>query len=386
MRNIPFGKPIIGNEEKEAVSRVLDGTTLVHGPIAKEFEQVFANYTKAPYAISVSSCTAGLHLAYFYFGIKPGDEIIVPAQTHVATAHAVEFCGATPVFVDAERNSGNIDIDKIEMKITSRTKAISLVHFLGMPVDMDKINTIAKKYNLLVVEDCALAIGTYYNGIHAGLHGDLGCYSFYPVKHMTTAEGGMIITQNEKIAAKIHRLKAFGVDRTTDERKVPGVYDVTMLGYNYRMNEIQAAIGIAQVKRLDYFLAKRKENYEVLYDKLKEMSEITLLKSSHGKFQSSYYCMTIILNDDCANKRFEIVNLLNEKGIGTSVYYPKPVPHMKYYKEKYGYPEESFPVASWISYNSIALPVGPHLSTDDMDYIAEGVKNSLLKVKKQIYA
>lgn len=386
MRNIPFGKPIIGKEEKEAVARVLEGTTLVHGPLAKEFEQAFAAYTKAPFAISVSSCTAGLHLAYFYYGIKPGDEIIVPAQTHVATAHAVEFCGAKPVFVDAEKNTGNIDIDQIEAHITAKTKAISVVHYLGMPVDMDRINAIAKKHNLYVIEDCALAIGTYYNGIHAGLHGDLGCYSFYPVKHMTTTEGGMILTKHEQLAAKVQRQKAFGVDRTVGERKVPGVYDVTMLGYNYRLNEVQAAMGIEQVKRLDSFLAKRKENYEALNSGLKSLNEVSLLQSSYGKFQSSYYCLSLILNKEWADKRFEIVSILNEQGIGTSVYYPKPVPHMQYYREKYGYTETSFPVASLISYNSIALPVGPHLSVDDMNYIVEGVKNALVKVKNHVYA
>ncbi len=386
MRNIPFGKPIIGKEEKDAIARVLEGTTFVHGPLAHEFEHDFAAYTKAPYAVSVSSCTAGLHLAYFYLGLKAGDEVIVPAQTHVATAHAVEFCGAKPVFVDAERNTGNIDIDQIEAAITPRTKAISIVHFLGMPVDMDKINAIAKKHNLFVVEDCALAIGTYYNGIHAGLHGDLGCYSFYPVKHMTTTEGGMVITKHEQIATKLQRQKAFGVDRTVGERKVPGIYDVTMLGYNYRLNEVQAAMGIEQIKRLDSFLTTRKQNFDALYTGLKEIDEITLLQSSNGQFQSSYYCLSLVLNTEVADKRFEIVKQLNEMGIGTSVYYPKPVPHLQYYKEKYGFTENSYPNASWISYNSIALSVAPHLNLEDMQYMVNEVKNAIVKVKKLVYA
>ncbi|HYF04219.1 MAG TPA: aminotransferase class I/II-fold pyridoxal phosphate-dependent enzyme, partial [Patescibacteria group bacterium] len=209
-RNVPFGRPLLGKEEKQAVADVLEGDILVHGPKAKEFENAFAAYTRAPHAVSVSSCTAALHLSYFYLGLGKGDEVIVPAQTHNATAHSVELTGAKPVFVDAEIRTGNIDIEQIEAAITERTRAISIVHYLGLPVDMPHIMEIAKKHNLFVVEDCALAIGAQLDGIHAGLFGDVGCFSFYPVKHMTTAEGGMLITKDEKIALKIARQKAFG--------------------------------------------------------------------------------------------------------------------------------------------------------------------------------
>ncbi len=381
MKTIPFGRPMIGEEEKSAVMEVLNDPILVHGPRSKEFENSFAAYTKAPHAVSVSSCTAALHLSYFYLKLKAGDEVIVPAQTHNATAHAVEFCGAKPVFVDAEIKTGNIDIDQIEPLITERTKAISIVHFLGMPVNMDRINEIAKKYGLFVVEDDALAIGTYYKGVHAGLLGDVGCFSFYPIKHMTTAEGGMLITRNEEIATGITRQRAFGVDRTQGERKIPGIYDVTMLGYNYRMNEIQAALGIEQVKRMNEFLKQRKLNYERLYDGLKEIDEISLFQPSHGDYQSSYYCLSILLNESLVEKRFEIVDYLKGHGVGTSVYYPHPVPHLTYYKEKYGYGEETYPVAAMISNGSIALPVGPHLNIEDMDYIIASISKAIKEVK-----
>ena len=381
MRTIHFGRPIIGEEEKNAVLNVLDSPILVHGPRSKEFENSFAAYTKAPHAVSVSSCTAALHLSYFYLKLKAGDEVIVPAQTHNATAHAVEFCGAKPVFVDAEIKTGNIDIDQIEPLITERTKAISIVHFLGMPVNMDRINEIAKKYGLFVVEDDALAIGTYYKGVHAGLLGDVGCFSFYPIKHITTAEGGMLITRNEEIATGITRQRAFGVDRTQGERKIPGIYDVTMLGYNYRMNEIQAALGIEQVKRMNEFLKQRKLNYERLYDGLKEIDEIFLFQSSHGDYQSSYYCLSMLLNESLVKKRFEIVDYLKGHGVGTSVYYPHPVPHLTYYNEKYGYSEETYPVAAMISNSSIALPVGPHLNIEDMDYIIASISKAIKEVK-----
>jgi len=381
MRNIPFGKPIIGNEEKKAVMEVLENPILVHGPRAKKFEAVFAQYTKASRAVTVSSCMAALHLSYFYLGIGPGDEVIVPAQTHTATAHAVELCGARAVFVDAEKETGNIDINQIESKINENTKAISVVHYLGMPVDMGRIVKIAKKNNLFVVEDCALAIGSYFKGIHAGLHGDVGCYSFYPVKHMTTAEGGMLITKYEEIADKIVYQKAFGVDRHMGDRKIPGEYDVKMLGFNYRLNEIQSALGIEQMKRINGFLKKRKENYGVLSSGLMGINEIVQFKSSHGEYQSSYYCLTVILKEALSSKRYEIIKSLKQNGVGTSIYYPKPVPHFSYYKNKYHYSENTFPVASWISKNSIALPVGPHLNVGDMEYIIQEIKNIIRKVK-----
>jgi dTDP-4-amino-4,6-dideoxygalactose transaminase len=372
---------MVGDAERNAVMDVLNGPILVHGPRAKEFEAAFAAYTGADYAVSVSSCTAALHLCYFYLGVGPGDEVIVPAQTHTATAHAVELCGAKPVFVDAERDTGNIDLDQIESQITEHTRAISVVHYLGMPVNMERVVAIAKKYGLFVVEDCALAVGTYFKGIHAGLHGDVGCFSFYPVKHITTAEGGMIITQQEEIASKITRQRAFGVDRHMGERKVPGVYDVNMLGFNYRMNEIEAALGIEQLKRMDSFLQRRKENYEALSAGLREIDEINQFQSSHGDYQSSYYCFSALLDDSLVQKRFEIVDYLKQHGVGTSVYYPQAVPHFSYYKARYGYSDESFPVAAWISRSSIALPVGPHVDLEDIAYMIETLKAAIMEVK-----
>ncbi len=381
MRSIAFGKPILGPEEKAAVARVLEGDILVHGPLAKEFEDKFARYTGSRFAISVSSCTAGLHLAYFYLGLGHGDEVIVPAQTHVATAHAVELTGAKPVFVDAEPTTGNIDIDQLERALTPRTRAISIVHYLGMPVNMDRILQLARQYDLFVVEDCALAIGTTFRGKHAGLHGNVGSFSFYPVKHMTTSEGGMLTTQSEEIWKKISRQKAFGVDRTVSERSVPGVYDVPLLGFNYRMSEIESAIGIHQLDKVDSFLERRKQNYETLSAGFKEISEISLFQSSHDEYQSSYYCHSILLNESLSSRRLEIVQYLREHGVGTSVYYPRAVPHFSFYKDKYGYSSRDFPIASWISGSSIALPVGPHLDTEDMHYIVDQLKNAIAKVK-----
>jgi perosamine synthetase len=381
MREIHFGRPTIGDAEREAAMEVLKGPILVHGPRAVAFEKAFADWTGAPHAVSTSSCTAALHLVYFYLGLGAGDEVIVPAQTHAATAHAVELTRAKPVFVDAERRTGNIDIAQIEAALTPRTRALSLVHYLGMPVDMDGINAIAGKHDLFVVEDCALSLGSRYRGVHTGLLGDVGCFSFYPVKHITTAEGGMITTTRPEVAAMITRQKAFGVDRQHGDRKVPGVYDVTMLGFNYRMNEIEAAIGIEQMKRLDGILATRERNYRALHRALAEIDEISLLETSNGVFQSSYYCLSILLGRRLADLRFELVSRLNAAGVGTSVYYPRAVPDLTYYREKYGFAPGRFPNASWISDASIALPVAPHLDEDDMAYIAQAVKTAITELK-----
>ena len=313
-----------------------------------------------------------MFLAYFNWGFEAGDEVIVPAQTHVATAHAVELVGAKPVFVDAEIKTGNIDVDKIEENITDKTKAIAVVHYLGLPVNMERVMEIARQHNLFVLEDCALALGSYYKDIHAGLWGDAGCYSFYPVKHITTAEGGMLITKHEELVGQIRHKKAFGVDRHQGERKIPGVYDVTDLGLNYRMNEIQAALGIEQMKKIDGWLERRRRNAEILREGISELTGVHQFEFSGGDYVSSAYCHSVVLED-----RDRVAKYLNEHGVGTSIYYPRAVPHFSYYREKYGYTNDSFPVAAAISGQLIALPVGPHLDENDMRYVVSMLKAAL---------
>jgi len=373
---IPFGKPLIGTEEINAVTRVLEGPILVHGPVATEFEAAFANFTSAPHAVSVSSCTAGMHLIYFALGYGSGDEVIVPAQTHVATAHAVELTGAKAVFVDVDEQTGNIDIESIKAAVTPRTRAIAVVHYLGVPVDMPPVLEIARQNSLFVLEDCALAPGTYLDGVHAGLHGDVGVFSFYPVKHFTTAEGGMIITRHRDLAAKINHLKAFGVDRTHGERKIPGLYDANALGFNYRMSEIHAAIGVEQLKKLNGFLERRQENFEALSQNLQHLDHIRVLPQPRDhRFQSSYYCLGLLLDESIRSKRPEIMTALGKRGVGSSIYYPHPVPRMTYYRERYGYGVEEFKKAALISDGIIALPVGPHLNKSDMCVVANELKS-----------
>ncbi len=374
MIKIPFGKPIVSSKEFRAVLDVLKSGKYVHGRKTEEFEELFRKFVKSRYAITVSSCTAGMHLFYFAIGLSKGDEVILPAQTHVATAHAVELLGAKPVFVDCELETGNIDVKQIEKKISKKTKAIVVVHFLGVPADMIKIKKIAKKHKLFILEDCALSLGAKIRGKHTGLFGDAGVFSFYPVKHITTGEGGILITNNKKISERIKSKKAFGVDKNYNQRNYPGKYDVKELGLNYRMSEIHASIGVEQIKKIKKFLKIRKRNFDFLIKKLKDIRNIKILKNKNKDFSSSNYCMSLILDKKISMKRSKIIRFLNNNGIGTSIYYPKPVPLMSYYKKKYKHKSVRFKNASIISDKSIALSVGPHISLKNLDYVSRTLK------------
>ena len=378
-RTIQFAKPWITDKERAAVLEVLKGDILTHGPQNKAFEEEFGRFVgsgnEEVYCVAVSSCMAALHLAYWQMSISRGDEVIVAAQTHVATAHAVEVVGARPVFLDCVPETGNINPQKIEELITKKTKAIGLVHFLGIPCQMDEIVKIADEHDLKIIEDCALAVGSRFKGKHVGLFGDAGCFSFYPVKHLTTGDGGMFVTRHKDLAERVQKARAFGVDRNFGERTIPGMYDVPTLGLNYRMSDINASIGRVQLSRVAEILKIRKENFGTLKSNLTNIKNISIIDSTHKGAVNSHYCLTIILNGKLSNKRNEMVNLLNSRGVGTSVYYPQPVPRMAYYRNKYGYEPKRFPQAERISDQSIALPVGPHLKSVDMMYIADTVKD-----------
>jgi perosamine synthetase len=380
LRDIPFGRPWINDEDRAAVMEVLNGHILTHGPNCTAFENEFARTMGAGFATSTSSCMAALHLCYLHLGVGPGDEVIVPAQTHVATVHAVELTGATPVFVDCDLATGNIDINKLEDAVTDKTRAIGIVHFVGIPLAMPDVMSIADKHDLKVIEDCALAVGARYGERHVGLFGEAGCYSFYPVKHITSGEGGMFVSQYEDVVKKMANFRAFSVDRTHMERTIPGIYDVTNVGMNYRMSEMQAALGRTQVKKIPEILKIRSANFNALKASLGKTDDVLVLDSTDPKSHNSHYCLVAVLTGKAAKKRNDAVLELEERKVGCSIYYPHPVSRLTYYKDKYGYDAADFPNAATISDQSIALPVGPHLNEEDMAYIGKiftDVKNSL---------
>lgn len=373
---IPFGKPMIDKKEIGKVSKVLSSGVLIHGSETVDLEKNFKNFTGAKYALSVSSCTAGMHLYFFSINLKKGDEVIVSSQSHVATAHAVELTGAKPVFVDSDPKTGNIDLKKIETKITSKTKAISVVHYLGVPVDMYALKNLANKFNLKILEDCAIALGSTLNKKHVGLFGDVGVFSFHPVKLMTSGEGGMIITNSKNIYDKLKYIRSFGVDKNFSTRKLPGLYNCNFLGFNYRMSEVHAAIGNVQIKKLKKFINIRKKNYEFLESKVKKIDNVfeIAIKRNNKKANISYYCLHLILKNQYAQKRNSIVAFLNKLGIGTSVYYPHPIPRLNYYRNKYGYNKNDFKFSEVLSDHSISLPIGPHINQTHLNYIYKNLK------------
>jgi perosamine synthetase len=370
-REIPFGRPWITDVEREAVDGVLREDTLTHGPQCAAFEREFSAFLgEGAHSVAVSSCMAALHIACVHFGIGPGDEVIVPAQTHTATVHAVEWVGATPVFVDCDALTGNLTAAAIAAAVTPRTKAVLLVHFLGLPCDMPRIMEVARRHGLRVIEDCALAVGARIDERHVGLFGDAGCFSFYPVKHMTTGEGGMFVTRHREAAEAARAMRAFGVDRSAG-------YDVPTLGLNYRMSEISAALGRVQLGRIAENLAQRRDNFAALREGLLAIGPLAVLGAPDARLRSSHYCLVAVLEAASKDSRNELLGRLKARGVGTSVYYPQPVPRLSYYRHKYGYDAARYPQAERISDRGFALPTAWHISPADVDYIVKAVRRAI---------
>lgn len=333
---------------------------------------MFCEFTGAKHAATVSNCTAGLHLSCLAAGFGPGDEVIVPAQTHTATAHAVEYTGAKVIFADVHQITGNILIEEIEKKLTSATKGIIPVHMAGYPCVMDGVLSICEKNNLFLIEDCAHALGTQYNNKHAGNFGISGSFSFYPTKQITTGEGGVVISNDESVINFINKHKAFGIDTPPEMRTNPGVYDVRGLGYNFRMTDFQAALGAGQMERYGVNLEKRQSNGK-LYCELLSSNEY--VEFPEYTDDNSYFLFQILINPLCS--RDEVLVKLKEVGIGVSIHYATPVPLMTYYREKYGYRPDDFPNAVQFGNRVISLPVHSKLSNDDVYFIIKNINKVL---------
>ena len=381
MRQIDFARPMIGAEEKKAVLECLESPQLVHGPRSQEFENSFSLFMGGGFSTSTSSATTALQLAYLTLGIGHGDEVIVPSLTHVASANSILSVGATPVFVDIGAHDGNILVSQINEAISPRTKAICVVHFLGVPVDMNAVMKIAKDSNLYVIEDCALAIGSRVQGTHVGLIGDCGAFSFYPAKHITTGEGGMLVSKNSDLIDKAKKVKAFYYDKNVGDRKIPGLYDIIGFGLNLRMSEIAAALGNAQLKRVSEFILKRKNNTEELANYIGQTKYGSLLPISQTSSDSSYYCASFVLEPQYVENRNIVAASMNDLGIGTSIYYPIALPESTFYSSN---PSISRTISSQnatrLANANIALGVGPHLDSSDMVYVAEKLIEVLEKV------
>ncbi|MDI6904929.1 MAG: DegT/DnrJ/EryC1/StrS family aminotransferase [Candidatus Bathyarchaeia archaeon] len=361
---IPINAPQIGEEEIVAVVKVLKSGTLTHGlgagPVVMKFEKAFAKFVKAKHAIAVNTGTAALHLAIVGAGIKRGDEVILPSFTFVATAEVVAMAGAKPVFVDVDPETYNISPRRIEKAVTKKTKGIMPVDLYGLPADMQPIREIADKHGLTIIEDAAQAHGASYKGKPPGAFADAACWSFYASKNMTTGEGGMVTTNNDKLAEKMRFMRSHG-----EKEK----YKSLMLGHNYHMPEIQAAIGCVQLKKLPKFLAKRRENAERLTVKLKKAKGL-LLPKEHKGYKHSWHLYTIRLKGAKGKKRDKIIEALRQKGIGTEVYYVNPIHVMPYYR-KFG--RYRLPETEKAAKQVLSLPAHPGVTARQIDFIGETV-------------
>jgi len=362
---IPYGRQSINEDDIQAVVDVLRSDFLTTGPKIEEFEKKVAEYTGARYAVAIANGTAALHAACFAAGISAGDEVITTPITFAASANCALYCGAKPVFADIDPVTYNIDPDSIETCITPRTKAIIPVHYTGQPCDMDKIQEIAEKYKLIVIEDAAHALGASYHGKKIGSISDMATFSFHPVKHITTGEGGMIMTNNETFYTRLKLFRTHGITRDRAYLRQddgPWYYEQLDLGYNYRITDIQCALGISQMDRLDQFVARRRElaaRYNQAFSKCEDISIPKQLPDT----DSSWHLYVIQVK----NNRRDIFEKMRAAGIGVNVHYI-PVYTFPYYQD-HGYQDVHCKHAEELYQHIISLPMYPDLTDEQQNYV-----------------
>ncbi|MFA4995846.1 MAG: DegT/DnrJ/EryC1/StrS family aminotransferase [Patescibacteria group bacterium] len=372
--NIPLSGPDITKKEIEAVVSVLKTSYLSLGPKLPEFEEKFAKYIDTKYAVALNSGTSALHLCIRALDIKDGDEVITTPFSFVASTNCFLFERAKPVFVDINLDTLNIDENEIESKITKKTKAIIPVHVFGYPANMLKIRQIAKKHNLYVIEDACEGIGAEIDKKKAGTFSDCAVFAFYPNKQMTTGEGGMLVTNNKKIAETAKSLRNQG-------RDTMAWLSHNRLGYNYRLSDINCALGLAQLDRISDLLDKRKKIAQKYNKALAGTNEIILPPSDSDKIKRSWFVYVIRLNSSYSSKqRDHLIELLKADGIGCNVYFPAI--HLQPYLKEYGFKKGDFLKTEAVSERTIALPFYNKLTDKEIDYVVKRLKSNLLKVKK----
>ncbi len=375
---LPYTMHDISAADAEEVMQVVKHGWLTTGPKIQEFENAIRDFLGCRFVVAVSSATAGLDIAVQSLGLRPGDEIITTPFTFVATSNAILYNNCIPVFADIEGKTHNIDPDKIEDRITERTKAIIPVHYAGQPCDMDRITEIADEHGLVVIEDAAHAIGAEYKGRRIGAMGNPTVFSFHAAKNIVTGEGGAVATDDETLYKKLLLLRSHGIDKPTLQRYGAAAgyeYDMKVLARNYRITDVQCAIGITQLRRFDEFLSRRRQIVEMYNKSLGKMPEITLPFSSPD-IKHGWHIYTVLLNGIDRDKFFAEMKKLN---IGVNVHYI-PVYRHSYYKERFGINPDAFPVTEDTYKRIVTLPLFPKMTDEDANDVVTAVKETVGKL------
>lgn len=372
MKIIPYGRQSIGEEDIDAVCSVLRSDWLTTGPKVDEFEQAVADYVGSQYAVAVSSGTAALHCAMYALGIGPGDEVIVPSMTFAATANCVVYQGGTPVFADVTPDTLLIDPEKVEEKITDRTKAIIAVDYAGQPCDYSRLQAVAKSNELNLVSDSCHALGAEYQGKRVGTLADMTVFSFHPVKHITTGEGGMVVTDNDNLCKRLRLFRNHGISSDIHQRESRNSwhYDISDLGYNYRITDIQCALGASQLRRLPDFLKRRREIAEYYDEAFSFVPEIDPLSTEDNVVHAYHLYVVKIDFETLGIDRSNVFKYLRKNGVGVNVHYI-PVHMHPFYRKKFGTAAGMCPSAEKAYEQILSLPIYPALEKNELGRIVD---------------
>jgi dTDP-4-amino-4,6-dideoxygalactose transaminase len=381
---VPFHKPYITDEEIDEVVASLRSGWITMGPKTVRFEEEFGRYVGSKHAIAVNSCTAALHLALKAIDLKPGDEVIIPTMTFTATGEVVCYFNAKPVIVDVEEDTHNIDVGAIERAVTSKTRAIIPVHFAGQPCDMGEIMQFAKTHGLHVIEDAAHSLPAWYRDEKIGSIGDMTCFSFYATKTLATGEGGMITTESEEWAERIKILRLHGISKDAWKRYTgegSWYYEVVEAGYKYNMTDIQAALGLAQLRKVEWMWEKRKEIANRYTEAFKNTECITVPSVKPDRI-SAWHLYVIKLNLEAVSiDRARFIEELKMRGVGASVHFI-PLHRHPFYRDTFGYMTKDFPVAEKLYERSVSLPIYPGMSEKEVEYVIESIGDVCEKFKR----
>ncbi len=374
---IPLAKPYLTEDEAKAAHDVVLTNWVTQGPRVQEFEEKFAKYVGSKYAVALSNCTTALHLSMIVAGVGKGDEVICPSMSYIATANSILYTSATPVFAEVDHKTYNIDAKHAEQLITPKTKAILIVHQIGMPADIDAFKDLCKKYNLKLIEDAACAAGSSYKGEKIGSHSELVCFSFHPRKIITTGDGGMITTSNEEYYNKLKLLRQHGMsinDRVRHSSDKILFEEHVLVGYNYRMTDVQAAIGIKQLEKLDWIVQERRKIAMQYINALKDIDCIELPIEAQG-FYTNYQSFSIYLKKNCNISRNDLMQKMLNKGIATR----RGI--MNSHREKayldLGY-KDQLPISEDAADNSIVIPLYVPMNAYDINSIIKEFKELIL--------